>query len=1018
MTTKVYSSLERATRVRGASAATARAKIIHLSEANLFPHEFHTARPPRPIYCHQEFLDKLEARRNEPTGKRAALLMQRMAVDIARLHYKGASGANRGWRRSRLGGGSGFHFYAWWAPAGAAPLKRGEGFATEPEAVFLRDIRHHDDHAPLSPGDADKDYLPLSVPDLRGVDYAPAPWTQPQTRFARSRGTARILKGHPGSGKTTALLYAADESHAARVLYLTFSRDLVALARDYFDRFCSDARTFVVQTYPDWLRQVAGRYESQTSPEEGRARFRRDLVNHQRALGGWQNRIDALYDEMHAHLVGAAVPEKSGRFSAAERQRLPDSAYRSQRGRYLGQFADNVLEAAHRLERADAAPLADRYFPELALAWRAARALSSKAGGIDPSLLNYGCIAVDEVQDLTPLEMFAVIALARHAGSGGRHAPLLLAGDEAQTVRATDFEWAWLNDMLHDSMGAPQEFKLPVNLRSPRRIADLVNRAWDLYDHLAKQDRPSGSGYAEIDDDSPDEVLYAAVRESDLPELLKDFSAREGLAMIAFEKVGIPEKGLTAVLSPAEAKGLDFHSVCLLNGGALLRRITDPRAGGPAGTLARRLAIDQLRVALSRPTERLIWVDVAPDPATVREAGELLHARGEMTLLPMTLEALLATLAEEELDVEERIQRCQKDARQFVDVKPDLAWSRAQQAVGMTGPLDGMAADLMARRTAYLTLSEVCFQLAFRGKTLSAELGSPNLYGQASDAARAAMQFDLAAAIRAIAEAEPKGPDRRERVMEAIESVSITAEEMPSWLIVEITPRAEEWLAEVDRNIEAGDNVLTANLILPGFFELLNLPDAEARKERLAQRSVRILMKARKYAHALPVLRELPQTDANRKLTAECQEESGQFTAAAATYLALGEKEKALRCFRSVPDFEAALGLVREMEDHPARGSLEWLAELGVILGRRPENFNRVMTAPEKKLLEALLERGLGVQRQKPAVKKAAGKKAGATKPAAAKTAPAKKAAEPAAKKRAAEPATKRKSGRRERELF
>src|SRR5262249_58475494 len=98
--------------------------------------------------------------------------MQRMAVDIARLHYKGASGANRGWRRSRLGGGSGFHFYAWWAPAGAAPLKKGGGFCAESEAIFLRDIRHHDDHAPLSPGDADKDYLPLSVPDLRGVDYA------------------------------------------------------------------------------------------------------------------------------------------------------------------------------------------------------------------------------------------------------------------------------------------------------------------------------------------------------------------------------------------------------------------------------------------------------------------------------------------------------------------------------------------------------------------------------------------------------------------------------------------------------------------------------------------------------------------------------------------------------------------------------------------------------------------------------------------------------------------------------
>jgi hypothetical protein len=60
------------------------------------------------------------------------------------------------------------------------------------------------------------------------------------------------------------------------------------------------------------------------------------------------------------------------------------------------------------------------------------------------------------------------------------------------------------------------------------------------------------------------------------------------------------------------------------------------------------------------------------------------------------------------------------------------------------------------------------------------------------------------------------------------------------------------------------------------------------------------------------------------------------------------------------------------MEAHPARAPLEWLGELDAFLARRPESFNRAMTPPEKKLLEVMLERGLGVQRKKPAVKKAA----------------------------------------------
>jgi len=101
---------------------------VRLGQPPLFEHDFRTARPAQTVYCHQEFLDRLAARRTEPVGTRTALLMQKDAVDITRLHYKGTGGINRGWRRSRLGGSSGSHFYAWWAPVGAAPLR--------PEASF------------------------------------------------------------------------------------------------------------------------------------------------------------------------------------------------------------------------------------------------------------------------------------------------------------------------------------------------------------------------------------------------------------------------------------------------------------------------------------------------------------------------------------------------------------------------------------------------------------------------------------------------------------------------------------------------------------------------------------------------------------------------------------------------------------------------------------------------------------------------------------------------------------------
>jgi len=971
-----------------------------VEESALFPHEFHTARPPRPVYCHQEFLDKLAQRRGEPVGKRAALLLQRMAVDIARLHYKATSGVNRGWRRSRLGGGAGSHFYAWWVPGGAAPIKD-DTFQPESEAVFLRDIRHHDDHMPLDAGNLSSDYLLMSVPDLRGQEYAPEPWTPSQARFARSRGIARILKGHPGSGKTTALLHAADESQAERVLYLTFSRDLAALARDYFDRFCSGDRTFTVLTYPDWLLQLTGARPNVPDAAAARAQFRRDLSNHQRALGPWSNDIDGLYDEMHAHLVGAAVPERMGRFPKAERVRLPEAVYRDQRTRYLGAGATNgVMEAARCLDRAGEAPLVDRYFPELALAWRAAQTLCAGTHRKEPALTEYGCIAVDEVQDLTPLELFVVLFFARQMNFGKRRASVLLAGDEAQTVRASDFEWAWLNDMLHESFSQTQEFQLSVNLRSPRRIAALVNRAWDLYDFLHKQDRPSGIGYAEIDDDSPDQVLYCALPGSELAPLLAEFSHREGLALIAFDKSKLPSEFLPYVLSPAEAKGLDFQTVCLLGGGELLRRIIDQRAIGSTDALAKRLAIDQLRVALSRPTERLIWLDASPEPAMVQEVSRMLRPPGESALSPITVEALRTCLEEEELEVEERVQRCQRDARQLVPVKPDLAWSRAQQAVALLGhPGDAMAVmDRAAREAAYMTLAEVCFQLAFRKQRLAPELGRPDLYQQGADAARGAHKLLLANAMQAIGgEEQGNRNDRLLQIARIVQLVSEAREELPAWFIVEITPRADLWLDELGSNLDAGDNPLVAQRILPSFFDALRLPDAAARKDRLAQRSVQILMKSRRYLPALTILESLAEP--KPKLAAECYEASGQFDKAAALYMQLEDREKALKCFRSVPDFQSALNLVRQLEAHPARASLEWLEELGAVLARRPENFNRTMTPPEKKLLEGLLERGLGVQRKPPAARKATTKAAG-TKAATKKAAPKKAAVKKAMPKR------------------
>ncbi len=949
---------------------------------------FATQRPGSPIYCHQEFLEHLDQWRGQPIGKRASLLMQRLAVDPARVFFKGTRGENKGWRRCRLGGNQGSHFYLWWAPKHAAPLDNGEGFSVTPEgAIFLRAIRHHDDNSALSPHSLDGHYMPISVLDMRSEDYGPAPWTSGQARFASARAAVRVLKGFPGSGKTTALLHAAD-SAASRVLYVTYSTDLAILARQYFDRFCNRGKTFHVVTYDSFLRQLLKSSEPVLPAAESRARFRAGLLPHARSIGLWAARYDVLYDELHAHLVGAALPVEVGRFAACDLPRASDRNYRQRRSRHVGlQAATMAMEAAARLERADPRPLAERYYPELSLAWRAACLLAKPedlASRINDEFLTFECIAIDECQDLTPLEAFVLVQLGAAIGQRGKIVTLLAAGDEAQTVRPTDFEWGWMNDMLHHRLGTPQEFKLSSNLRSPRSIAQIVNHVWDLYEAIEKRDRPGGTGYSEIDDDATDQVLYCtAAPGEELNQLLANLAAREGLALINLSETipaVIPESARPAILTASEAKGLDFHTACLINAGHHLDQIladsTHRLQEAEIDSIRKRLAIDGLRVALSRPAERLIWLDIQPSNKTVANTLSFLnHGRVLAPVSPMIPAALLTGLEEEQLSTEERVQRCQADARQYLSVKPDIAWSRAQQAAALLGDAVNPASirDPSLRQQVSLTVAEVCFRMAMQNVRLAPELGDLNLFEEAARAAIAARKKGLAEVIADVERVQRRPQERLVAIGFLMQTMIRCKPELESWLMVAISGHVNGWIEEMEAAIPTGDNASIVPKFLPDFFDVVQLPDAQRRRRKLYERSIQQLIRKGSHARALEILTQLPER--NLQQEGVCYRALGQLEKAAELSRQSGDLAGALACYREIPDFDKAFDLIRQLADHPAAGAYHWLSRLKDLIAERPADFQKLTTQAEKKLLEEMLESALGISKRKPA--KASGAAAG-----------------------------------------
>jgi hypothetical protein len=731
-------------------------------------------------------------------------------------------------------------------------LQESGDFSDVPEgSVFLRDIRHHDDHSQLTPQSFNTHYMPVTVRDLRAAEYAPRPWTQPQQKFASGRQAVRLLKGHPGSGKTTALWHAADSAAAEHILYVTYSPDLAALARDYFDRFCSSQKQFSVVTFPNLVRQILGTDAPVVPLGEARQRFLHDVAPFARSLGAWTASQIALYDELHAHLAGDALPVALGRFSACKSARVPDKAYRMRRIRSLGESpVAAALEVATRLENSDPRTLSERYFPELALAWQAVENLRTSVTltGLGAPSFDYDCVAVDECQDLTPIEAWLLVELVSRVRQQRRgDVSPLLAGDEAQTVRPTDFEWGWLSDLLHTQLATPTEYKLAANLRSPRRIAALVNRVWGLYSHVEKSERPSGTGYVEIEDDATDQILYCPSSQvPELEELLTSLSSREGLALITLEDSApawIPEGIRNGVLTVAEAKGLDFHSVCVLDPGAHIERVMRQdsrlRTGSEIEGLRKRLAIDQLRVALSRPAERLIWLDINPTSQIVRNSINLLNGgEVESGVSSCVLGALLKTLEEDELDLEERIQRCQNDARQYLGVKPEIAWSRAQQAVTLLGPLDSPAAvlDLAVRNAAYLTLAEVCYTLGMRNVRLAPELGRPDPFEEGFRAAINAGRVGLAQSIGAIGRVHRASHDTRLRALQEVaRTLAVHKNEIEPWLLIEVGPKATTWVEELESALVNGHNATVLLDLLPPFYQVLGIANHTARTEGLQQ---------------------------------------------------------------------------------------------------------------------------------------------------------------------------------------
>ncbi len=210
----------------------------------------------------------------------------------------------------------------------------------------------------------------------------------------------------------------------------------------------------------------------------------------------------------------------------------------------------------------------------------------------------FGHVIVDEAQDLTPMQWRMV---ARRSSGGA----LTVVGDLAQRIGSPVSRWA---DLIPDTLPRHDVRELTINYRSPAENDDVTGALLStISTELGMARSLRRSGFDPIAIEAEDPTAMAISIASDLLE--RDPTGR--IAVItstcppradgaAAELIARSDDRLI-VLTPTEAKGLEFDSVIVVE---------------PAGIVARPHGLNLLYVAVTRPTQRLVVVhhDPLPEP--------------------------------------------------------------------------------------------------------------------------------------------------------------------------------------------------------------------------------------------------------------------------------------------------------------------------------------------------------------------------------------------------------------------
>lgn len=458
-----------------------------------------------------------------------------------------------------------------------ARLSEGEGTATVCLALEVIESHAYDKSrflrgAVVDEAKIEREPATEAAAPALGADATPLRWLGPgRTQFelldkpivfdeaqdgAYRHPAPLVVIGSAGSGKTAVTLARLREAEG-RVLYVTLSAYLAQSARALhaahgFDNPKQEVDFLSYRELLETLRVPPGREVTLAAFAGWCDRHRQGLRLLGGSSGGSSGGLDpqALFEEFRG-VIGAQPggPLPLGDYLAlGTRQSLLNGAQR---------------EVAHGLFQRYVAWLGDAGLYDsnlVAHAWR-----TQIAEAAEPV---YDFIVIDEVQDLTPVQLALVLALLKKPGQ------FILCGDSHQIVHPNFFSWAALKSLFWRGLAGDAAQRQPLqllqaNYRNTRAVTDLANRLLKIKQaRFGSVDRESNFL---VRSTAPEAGRAALVAAKDAAVQALDAATRQSAqhAVIVLrddDKPAARSRFRTPlVFSVHEAKGLEYPHVLLLD---------------------------------------------------------------------------------------------------------------------------------------------------------------------------------------------------------------------------------------------------------------------------------------------------------------------------------------------------------------------------------------------------------------------------------------------------------------------